>query len=259
MILDLATALKGKRTQIKGKEYRSTEAYIEPFLEKMSKYTQDFRIQGIMAPQISLTEEGDINLEDCVYNRIWVQAVMPSDLCFHNHEETIGMIYALDTRKPLVKIYRGSLDKACLNTCIFNPSFLNVQELEPESAINYKPIDTIMAQTNDIKKTLEKLESIEVPFKPEIVNENLGKWVRNCLNMYKSDKVSGKVKVATSTAIDAYKLLYEKEDSRYYTNNDTTDLLNCYGAFTQILTDASSKEFVSLPEKTMLISNILGI
>ena len=105
MELTLNQALKGKATQIKGKEYLTTEAYITPFIERMSKFTDDFRIQAIPANQISLTKEGEINMEDIVYNRMRVQAVMPDEYAFENHKESISLLYALDTRKPIVKIF----------------------------------------------------------------------------------------------------------------------------------------------------------
>ena len=39
MEIDLNLLLKGKATKIKDREYFSTKQYIEPFLERMSKYT----------------------------------------------------------------------------------------------------------------------------------------------------------------------------------------------------------------------------
>lgn len=257
--LTLEQAIAGKATRIKSKDYYSTEAYITPFLERMSKYTNDFRIQGVLADQVSLTPEGEINLEDTVYNRIWIQAVMPSDMCFENHDEVVGMIYGLDVRKPIVKIYRGQLNRACTNLCIFQNSFLDVQELEPESAINYKPIDRIMSQTCQIKNILTRLKETEVPYSEERINEDLGDWIRKSMH-YSTSNVAGKVKVAASTAIDAYKLLYEKEDSPYYVPVGTdTDLFNVYNAFTQVLTDGTKKDIVGIAEKTILVGNILGI
>lgn len=259
MVLTLNQALAGKQTRIKNKDYFSTEAYIEPFLNKMSKYTDDFRIQGVLADQISLTQEGEVNLEDIVYNRIWIQAVMPSDLCFENHDEVVGLIYGLDVRKPIAKLYRGQLNRACTNLCIFQNSFLDVQELAPETAINYKPIDKLMSQTCQIKSILTKLQDTEVPYNEERINENLGDWIRKAMH-YSVSNDSGKIKVATSTAIDAYKLLYEKEDSPYYVPaNTNTDLFNVYNAFTQVLTDGTKKDIMGIAEKTILVSNILGI
>lgn len=258
MKITLNQALKGKATQIKGKEYLTTEAYITPFIERMSKFTDDFRIEAIPANQISLTKEGEINMEDIVYNRMWIQAVMPDDCGFENHDRVIGMVYGLDTRKPIVKLYNGGLNRACCNLCVFDPSFLNVQELEPESAINFKPIKHLLEQTSTIKSTLERLSNTEIPYEEHIINDNLGKWVRNTISKQFTNQF-GKVKLATSTAIDAFKLLYENKESPYYVNPGySTDMFNVYNAFTQILTD-DTKDIISKCEKTILVSEILGI
>ena len=54
MEIDLTTLLKGKGTQIKGKEYLPTAAYVEPFLERMQKYTSDFRVQVKTPNQLAI-------------------------------------------------------------------------------------------------------------------------------------------------------------------------------------------------------------
>lgn len=258
MELTIEQALLGHATKIKGKEYFSTEQYITPFLERMSKYTDDFRIQGVMADQVSLTPDGDVNMEDAIYNRMWIQAVMPSDLCFENHDEVIGMVYGLDVRKPVVKLYRGSLNRACTNLCIFSPSFLNIQELEPETAINFRPIEQLMKQAEETTAILKRLKDTEVVYNEAKINEDLGEWIRKALH-FSQQNVSGKIKLATSTAIDAYKLLYEKEDSPYYVPAGTnSDLFNTYNAWTQVLT-SDTKDVMNKAEKTLLVGNILGI
>lgn len=258
MELTIEQALKGKATQIKGKEYLTTEAYITPFLERMSKFTNDFRIQAIPANQISLTKEGEINMEDMVYNRMWVQAVLPDEFGYENHDRVIGMVYGLDTRKPVVKLYNGGLNRACCNLCVFDPSFLNVQELDPERAINFKPINSLLEQTSTIKDTLERLANTEVEYNETVINENLGLWVRNTMDKQFTTQF-GKVKVATSTAIDAFKLLYQDKESPYYVNPGySTDMFNVYNAFTQVLTN-DTKDIVNKCEKTLLVSDIIGI
>lgn len=257
--LTIDNAFKGKATRIKNKEYFSTEAYLEPFINRMSKYTDDFRIQGVVADQISLNKEGNIDLEDIVYNRIWIQAVMPSDLCFENHEEVIGMVYGLDVRKPITKIYRGHLNKACTNLCVFSPSFLDVQEIEENSPIDYKPIDRVMSLTCDIKEKLERMSNIEVEYNNDSINEMLGDWIRKTMH-YSVNNESGKIKLSPSTAISAYKLLYEDDKSPYFiTENTSTDLFNIYNAFTQVITDSTRKDIMGMFEKTLLIGNILNI
>lgn len=259
MNITIEELLKGKPTRIKGKEYFRTEAYVTPFLERMSKYTNDFSVQVRLPDQISLTQEGEVNAEDVVYNRVYIQAILPEDLNFFGHKEVIGMVYGLDVRKPIVKLFKSGLNMACLNLCIFNPSFLHVQELEPEKAINYKSIEYLMSQTSDIVDWLKKLSNIEVPYDETLINESLGRWVRNTISA-SYDNGYGKVKLATSTAVDAYKLLYEKEDSPYYVGKgNSTDMFNVYNSFTELICNTDTKDIINKQEKVLLLREILNI
>ena len=47
--------------------------------------------------------------------------------------EVIGFLYGLDVRKPVVKIYRGYLNRACTNLCVFDHQWLNIQEIGPKN------------------------------------------------------------------------------------------------------------------------------
>ena len=60
MEVTLDELLRGKATIIKNKEYFSTEQYITPFLERMSKFTNDFKIQVKLPDQYTLTKEGNM-------------------------------------------------------------------------------------------------------------------------------------------------------------------------------------------------------
>ena len=259
MEIDLNTLLQGKATIIKKKEYLPTEAYVTPFLERMSKYTNDFRIQARLPDQISITKKEDLNLEDTVFNRVWIQAVLPNEFSFNNHQEVIGMVYGLDTRKPIVKIYRGALNMACLNLCVFNPSFLEVHELEPESPINFRGLQSLMEQVSDIKSWLDRLSETFITYEENVINENLGLWVRNALST-SSDNGYGKVKLSASTAVDVYKLLYEKEDSPYFVKpGEATSMFNVYNAFTELISNTDTRDIMNKAEKTLLLKDILTL
>ena len=259
MDIQLEQLLKGKQTRIKDKEYFETEAYVNPFLERMSKLTSDFKVKVELPDQVTLTKEGDVNLEDITYNRVWVQAVLPEQYDVDNHQDVIGMVYGLDTRKPIVKFYRGGLNMACTNLCVFNPDYLDVQELQPESAIDYRPLDSLINKANEIKVFLEKLHGITFPRDNQYINEQLGMWVRNCLNIPYHNGINN-VKLATSTAIDAYKLLFEKDSSEYYVPvTSNTDMFNVYNAFTELISNDKDKDIMNKCEKTLLLKNILGI
>lgn len=258
MEITIDELLKGKATRIKKNEYLKTEAYVTPFLDKMSKFTNDFRVQVKLPDQVTKTKDGEIDMDDITYNRVWIQAVMPEEYAFDNHQEVVGMVYGLDTRKPVVKIYKGGLNMACTNLCVFNPSFLNVQELEPEKTINFSSVDTLMSQTNDLKVWLEKLHNEEFKITPDNVNESMGRWINNCWDTA-WNKGYGTVKVSDSLVLGASKLLFRDEESPYYVGKDTTtDMFNVYNAFTQMITD-DSRDIMNKFEKTYLIKDILSL
>lgn len=253
MELTINEVLKGKATKIKDKQFYPTAAYVEPFLERMQKYTSNFRINAKLPDQITNVDDTD----DITYNRVSIEAILPTEYNFEGHVQVFGMVYGIDTRKPVVKFFKAAERCVCTNLCVFSPEMLEVQELQPETAINFKPLSRIAEQTDDIVSWLNKLTQIEVDCSEKNVNEMLGMWIRNC--MYNSyDSGFGKVKLATSTAIDAYKLLFENDESPYFVKeNQDTNMFNVYNAFTQIITDNRKKEIINNCEKTLLLKDIL--
>ena len=255
MELTVEQLLQGKATKIKEKEFFTTKAYVEPFFERMSKYTEEFIINVKPADQISLTPSGEVNFDDIVYNRVWVQAVLPDEYAYENHKRVMSMLYALDTRKPVVKIYTGALNMACLNLCVFNPDALNVAELEPITAINYSPINLLMGMNDTIKSTLEKLD--KMIFNRNEIYEDLGLWIDRCITS-KFNSGFGTVKIAESAPVNVYKDLFYNEDSNYYTQGEEVDGFTVYNAFTDLITQ-DKKDLVNKFEKTLLIKEIMDI
>ena len=251
MEIGTAELLKGKSTIIKNKEFYPTKYYVEPFLEKMSKFTDDFRIQVKLPDQMTLNKDNT----DITYNRVWIQAVLPEKYCIDSHDEVYGFLYGIDVKKPVVKLYRGYLNRACTNLSVFNPSWMNVQELIPGEPININPLTQLMESQNEFEITLNKL-------KDEIISRNdrkmyLGNWVDHALRE-NEDYGFGKVKIATSTPIDAYKKLFIDSDSQYYIPEgiDPT-LFDVYNSFTQIITD-DKKDILNKFEKTIIVGKLLN-
>lgn len=254
MEITLDELLRGNATTIKNKEYFPTRAYVEPFLERMQKYTNDFRVQVKLPDQLALDEDNPVN----IYNRVVVQAVLPDNLVVDNHSQVVGMVYGLDVRKPVVKFYSGALDMVCTNLCVFSPEQLNCAGLEPETAINYKPVTNIMESIEDTVKFIQNLKNIKFDCSYENTSRKLGDWIKQCMNV-SYDNGYGKVKIAATTPIDAYKLLFEDKDSRYLVKEPITDMYNIYSAFTQIFTDSMKRDLMNVCEKTLLVKQILGI
>ena len=155
MDIQLAELLKGKSTIIKNKEFFPTKYYVEPFIEKMSKFTNDFRISVKLPDQMTMNADN----ADVTYNRVLIQAVMPEKHCVDSHDEVYGFLYGIDVKKPVVKMYKGYLNRACTNLSVFNPSWMNVQELLPGDPININPLKQLMEAHNEFEITLKKLKN----------------------------------------------------------------------------------------------------
>lgn len=256
MLINLNQLMLGKATKIKDKEYFSTEQYVTPFIDRMSKFTDKFTIQVKPADQISLTKDGEVNFENIVYNRVWVEAELPGEYAYEGHTQSVSLLYALDTRKPIYKIFQNAVRSACLNMCVFSPNLLQVRELEPETAMEYTFVNQVMEMTDNTKAMLNQLSNTFIK-RNELTNY-LGSWVDRCIGA-KFNSGFGTVKLAESTAIDAYKKLVIDEKSDYYTPEGDINMFDAYNAFTDIITHDKGRDIVNKYEKIYLVKDILGI
>ena len=221
-------------------------------MERVSAFTNDFRVQAIRADQVSTSN----SVEDTVYNRIYIQAVLPEKYTIDNHQEVIGMLYGLDVRKPIVSFYKGYLNSACLNLTIFNPQWVSTQELIAGDPINYGPVKQVIEQTNDFAVMLKKLKATYID-RSECKLE-LGKWVDNTLRQ-SIDTGFGKVKLSSATAVEAYKSLFLDAESEYYIpDGQDFSHFDAYNAFTEVITQ-DKRDLLQKPHKTLLLNKILDL
>jgi hypothetical protein len=253
MDVTISELLKGKPTIIKNREFYQTKNYVEPFIERMSTITDDFRIQVKVPEQMTYSKDA----QDLTYNRVLIQAVLPQDHSIDGHDEVIGFLYGIDVKRPVVKIYRGYLNQACTNLTVFNPQWIDVQELIPGDPINYNAVKMLMEQTNDFAVKIKKMK--ETTLNRNKQTQYLGEWVDYALRETQ-DYGFGKVKIAVSTPVDAYKQLFIDQDSEYYIPEglDPT-LFDVYNSFTQIVTDGTKKDLLNSFEKTIIIGRMLGV
>ena len=250
--LTLTELYKGKSTLIKNKEFYPTKTYVEPFIERMSAFTNDFRIQVKLPEQMTTFKD----TTDLTFNRVLIQAVLPEKYTIDQHEEVIGFLYGIDVKKPVAKIYRGYLNQACTNLCVFNPQWLNVQELVPGNPIDFNPIKSLLENTNDFAVKLDKLKSTFLDRQDR--TNYLGEWVDYALRE-SEDYGFGKVKIAVSTPIDAYKSLFIDNESDYFIPQGIQpSLFDVYNAFTQVITD-DKKDLMNKFEKVMIINRLLKV
>ena len=252
MEITVQELLQGKPTIIKNKEFFQTRNYVEPFLEKMSKITEDFRVQVRTPNQITVSKD----IQDLTYNRVLIQAVLPPQYTVDNHSEVVGFLYGIDVRRPVAKIYRGHLNMACMNLTVFNPDWMSVQGLVPGEPLDYSAVKHLQEQSSDFALKLKQLKDTFVDRKDR--REMLGNWVDYSLRE-SQDYGYGKVKIAVSTAVDAYKQLFIDQESQYYIPEGINpSQYEVYNSFTQIIQD-DKKDILNKFEKTMIINRMLGI
>lgn len=262
MDISLEQLLKGKATKIKENEFLPTAAYVEPFLQRFNNISGvNFRYHAEIPKQITITKAEDINsVEDITYNRVWIEAILPESYAVENHDNVVGMVYGIDTRVPICKFYKGGENRACTNLCVFDPLDLSVQPIDTSKAINFHSLDIILERTNTIKVFLENLHNTPFSCDYENVNESLGKWIDNSIELCYNNGIS-KASISASSVIAAYKLLFKNTKSPYYVDihqGVQTDMFNVYNAFTEILTH-KDKDIMNKADKCLLIKDILGI
>lgn len=247
MILTIDELFSGKGTMIKGDIYLPALNYTKPFLDKMSQFTSDFKIEVKCADQVTMG-----NVPDLVINELLIQAKMPNTI--DNLNENIFMCYSLTSKKPVAKFYRGYTDEDN-NLIINNQLFLSYQQIIPEEPL-----------VHDFKKLLELTSDIEVftqnlKSKTILLNDNnkdllLGKLLR--LGMTKQLITEyGKVKISRAYLLNAYESLFINRDSKYYIND--AEEINHYDVFlacSNIISNAD-KDLTNRFEKILLINEIL--
>lgn len=255
-VFTLDEVLAGKATRIRNKSYFKTADYLNPFIDRMSKFTNEFTVQVKEPDQITLTEDGSVLTDDLTFNRVNIEAVLPGEYAFEGHTQVIGMVYGLD--KHICKLYSGAQRTACTNLCVFSPSGLSIQQIEPEKALDFSALPRLMERTETIGHTLRVLSKTVFEASETNINESLGRWVRNAMGMEYSSEC-GKVKLGVPFVVDAYKELFVNEDSEYYTGDANCSMFNVYNAFTQQITNGLAKDCFNRFEKTLLVSRLLGI
>lgn len=250
MEISVKELLEGKGTIIKGKEYLPTLKYVKPFIDKIEEFTEEFKVFVKMPDQVTIDQTPDVT-----FNRVLIQAKLKNKL--NDLTENIFMVYGLDVRKPVAKFYRGYTDDDN-NLFVFNEMFLTSQAIEPGEPLTHN-VKSLLELTDDTQEKITKLMNTKVTTESTAIDLMLGHWIRLCMNLEHNSEY-GKIKLSTSMAIDAYKLLFEERGSDYYIlkENYEPTLFDVYSAFAKVITD-DSKDLMNKFEKTLMIKDVLKV
>lgn len=224
--------------------FKSPRQYLEPFMEQLQPVSSNMRVM-VSSPVMNKEESGIVNV---AYPRINIEATMGSDL-IPGFNSVIGLIYALDTQIPIMKVYTGQSVRACLNLTIFNAEDMFEQNLLSTSQEVYGKIKTFkdnkQKQIDEYGKIYKSLTDRQLT--KEEMNELLGRLLIH--------GASGKL--GTSPVASAARLLTDNK-SVYYT--ERSGEFNCtpwnvYNAVTQALTDSADP--IYKPNKTLELAKVV--
>lgn len=165
-----------------------------------------------------------------------------------------GLIYSLDSKIPEIKYYRAYQHKKFHNLCVFEPTWIQGQELKPEVKYDYN-FKELMGKPNTFES---KLKSIKNTFiNPKNLVPMLGELIQKSL-LYEYQGITSKVQIASKDIIKAFRLVTMKPTSNYYVDSTTEGSLhNFYSAVCSQVTEG--KDIIYRFEKTILIGMIFGI
>lgn len=251
MEITLDKLLKGKPTRINSRDFYSTEDYVKPFIDEMNKFTSTYRVEAIPPSQVTLDKDG----EDTTYNRVLVQAIMPSQVDEYN--EIYVLAYSLDIRKPVYKIYRAMFNNTTNAIVVFDPNWLVVNEIKPNDTFKM-PIQNLMSLTSNFEVKLKKYKNEVLSTKENERYLRLGSWIEKCQFLVWQNDFGGKVKWSPTNVVKAYNNIYINTSSDYYVGDKDSSIINTYNSFAQLIAD-DKKDICNKFEKTMLINSLLNL
>jgi hypothetical protein len=216
-----------------GMTFKTPDEYLSPFIDMVSPFTTDFRI-AVDAESRNANED---STENVAYGRVVVEAKLPQAYTSLDHDTVIGIIYALDTQKPVIKAYTGQVAWACTNLSIFNADNIFEASLLANTNAVY---DKLKRYTGKLNEGLEEWINIvnnlkTVEYNENALNEKIGYMLR------KSQKQN-----FTTAVIAATKDL-DNAKSVYAVKGGTTDV-------TQYITDKVS--IVEKPDRTLFAGSL---
>lgn len=223
--------------------FNSPKAYIEPFLEKFGNLpgvTFSVKVSDKVANK---EDNGETNE---AYGRVLVEAKLPSMYSVNEHDSVVGLVYALDTQKPTMKVYSGENAWACTNLSIFGARYIQSVELLQGVATIY---DRAVEYLEGVDKQIERFKILHekmngVVYENEGIDQISGYLIREGIR----NKQIGLLPIT-----DAIRSLDDSK-SKYAIREGKTTQWNVYNAITEHVTQKT--DISDKASKTVMIGKL---
>lgn len=223
-------------------QFKSPADYIGPFVDIVSKITNVFEVH--VSGRVANNNE-EIGIQES-FPRISVIAKLPAEYNKEGHHYTIGMVYALEIQKPVMKVFNGPRADACLNLAIFNARQVHSVEMLSGVSIIYenakKYIDTIEAENKEFVERYHRMR--ETKYVGTKLDAAIGRL------LFESMINTG---IGTTPILSAAKDLIEPK-SVYFAKENTSTEWNLYSAVTEYI--SRKVDIIDKATKTLLISQV---
>ena len=177
---------------------------------------------------------------------------MPEKCDIDGYAETFNLVYGLDIRQPVYKIFKAYKDRRTENLYCFDSRWLNVYELKPgERFINFEPVIRNLLEMVDDSGLRFKKMNTEF-FSPNIKEKHttLGDLVEKSM-LFEYYGKGGKVKLSPPMILKAFQNVYMNSSSKYFVKNTEECPLFTYAdAILTLITD--EKDIINPFEKSYL-------
>ncbi len=227
-----------------GMIFRSPEEYIQPFMDLVAPLNAEIQVK--VDSRVANTRE-DIGTQEA-YGRVAIIAKLPQSMDVLGHYNTIGMIYALDVAKPIMKTFTGLNAYACTNLCVFNANQVHTADMMQGVNSLYENVKTYSEKLDERIRDFTRWynQMVDTHYDKPALHHVLGSLLCSSIQ----NKMIGitPISVATQDLLD--------NKSKYYANNGETTQWNLYSAITQYVTDKVN--LLDVPTKTLAISELFN-
>jgi hypothetical protein len=188
-----------------GITYQTPKQLLDPFISKMSKYTDKFIVK---------TSEKVTNAnEDESINEAFGRVLIQTDFSGNDMDgmyKNVGVVYSVDSLKPIIKVYTGTIVSACTNMTVFNADHVFSGDL---GAGTGRPLDYLDEYLTGMEKTLDAYRATKAHLLGDIYSkERVHDFLGGLLEFSIKNKALG-----TTAVMSAAKSLYDNS-SKYYFN-----------------------------------------
>ncbi len=195
----------------------------------------------------AVINKNDDETDNVAYGRFNLEYKLPALYDTNNSFYTLGCVVALDTQKPVIKVYGGHRVSACLNMTIFNADQVFTQELTGNTDMCYKKVKEYfdrVEKTNEEYMRIVKTLSSRV-LDQQAIHERIGQIMEFGIK---------NPRLGTTVVIDGIKEMLNPKSVYAIRENSTTDW-NVLNSITQFI--STKADIIDESTKALLIGEFM--